>query len=390
MRDPVADPDPGPASRFEPGAPPPADLGPARSASDSLAPDDLVAMYRIVALARALDERMWILNRAGRAPFVISGQGHEGAQVGIARALRPGHDWIAPYYRSIATCLAFGMTPREIMLAQFAKASDPSSGGRQMPGHYGHAGHHLLSVSSPVATQILHAVGLALAAKIRRTDQVAVAIMGEGSSNQGDVHEALNFAAIHRLPFLFVVENNGYAISVPAEKELSVRDVAVRASGYGMPGVVVDGTDVLACHAVARTAVERARAGEGPTLIEAKVSRLTPHSSDDQQTKYRSEAELAAIVAQDPLPLFRDRLLAGGVLDEARVAAIGTEIAALVEDATDFAEREPDPHPATAMDWVYAERWPSEVPPPWGTGPEPAASVDGASHGRPGGSGGSG
>ena len=187
------------------------------AASVGLTDADLVAMYRTVALARAVDERMWILNRAGRIPFVISGQGHEGAQVGLAWPLRRGTDWIAPFYRSIATCLAFGMTARDLMLAQYAKASDPGSGGRQMPGHYSSAEHNLVSVSSPVATQILHAVGIALAAKIRGTDQVAVAIMGEGSSNQGDVHEALNFAAIHRLPFVFIVENNGYAISVPVE-----------------------------------------------------------------------------------------------------------------------------------------------------------------------------
>ena len=176
-----------------------AEAGPL-AASFGLADADLVAMYRTLALARAVDERMWILNRAGRIPFVISGQGHEGAQVGLAWPLRRGQDWIAPFYRSIATCLAFGMTARDLMLAQYAKASDPGSGGRQMPGHYGSPERHLVSVSSPVATQILHAVGIALAAKIRHLDEVAVAIMGEGSSNQGDVHEALNFAAIHRLP----------------------------------------------------------------------------------------------------------------------------------------------------------------------------------------------
>ena len=248
---------------------------------------DLVEMYRLVALARAVDERMWVLNRAGRIPFVISGQGHEGAQVGIAWAFEKGKDWIAPFYRSIATCLTFGMSARDIMTAQYATASDPSSGGRQMPGHYGSHEHNLVSVSSPVATQLLHAVGIALAAKIRKTGQVAMTSMGEGSSNQGDVHEGLNFAAIHKLPFVFVVENNGYAISVPAAMQVSVADVADRAAGYGIPGVVVDGSDVLACYAAARDAVARARAGEGPTLIEAKVTRLTAHSSDDQQTKYR-------------------------------------------------------------------------------------------------------
>ena len=265
-------------------------------------------------------------------------------------------------------CLTFGMSPRDIMLAQYAKASDPSSGGRQMPGHYGDRRHNLLSVSSPVATQILHAVGIALAAKIRGTGQVALTAMGEGSSNQGDVHEGLNFAAIHKLPFVFLVENNGYAISVPAAREVSVPDVAMRAAGYGIPGVVVDGSDVLACYAAARTAVARARAGDGPTLIEAKVTRLTGHSSDDQQTKYRSEEELAEEKGRDALPRFRDQLRAAGVLTPAVEARLAAELAALVTDATDFAEAEPDPDPSTAMDWVYAEDWPSEGPPPWGTG----------------------
>ena len=326
-------------------------LGDAVGLSDA----DLIEMYRLVALARAVDERMWILNRAGRIPFVISGQGHEGAQVGIAWAFQKGHDWIAPFYRSIATCLTFGMSARDIMTAQYATASDPSSGGRQMPGHYGSHEHNLVSVSSPVATQLLHAVGIALAAKIRRTGQVAMTSMGEGSSNQGDVHEGLNFAAIHKLPFVFVVENNGYAISVPASMEVSVANVADRASGYGIPGVVVDGADVLACYAAARDAVARARAGEGPTLIEAKVTRLTAHSSDDQQTKYRSEDDLAAGREHDALPRFRDQLREAGVLTDDVEARLAAEIKAAVDDATDYAEAQPDPTPESATRYVYAE-----------------------------------
>ena len=325
------------------------------AASVGLTDGDLVEMYRYVALARALDERMWILNRAGRIPFVISGQGHEGAQVGIAWPLQRHHDWIAPFYRSIATCLTFGMSPRDILTAQYATANDPSSGGRQMPGHYGSHEHNIVSVSSPVATQLLHAVGIALAAKIRRSGQVAMTSMGEGSSNQGDVHEGLNFAAIHKLPFVFVVENNGYAISVPAAMEVATPNVADRASGYGMPGVVVDGSDVLACYAAARTAVDRARAGEGPTLIEAKVMRLTAHSSDDQQTKYRSEEELASERARDALPRFRRQLVDAGVLTDEVESRVAADIKAAVEDATDYAEAQRDPDPATAMRYVYAE-----------------------------------
>jgi 2-oxoisovalerate dehydrogenase E1 component alpha subunit len=334
-----------------------------------LSDDDLLEMYRLVALARAVDERMWVLNRAGRIPFVISGQGHEGAQVGIAWAFQRGHDWIAPFYRSIATCLTFGMSARDILTAQYATARDPSSGGRQMPGHYSSHEHNLVSVSSPVATQLLHAVGIALAAKIRKTGQVAMTSMGEGSSNQGDVHEGLNFAAIHKLPFVFVVENNGYAISVPLARQVSVPDVAMRAAGYGMPGVIVDGADVLACYAAARDAVARARAGEGPTLIEAKVTRLTAHSSDDQQTKYRSEEELLAEKARDPLPRFRSQLREAGLLTDEVEARLTADVTAVVDEATEYAEAEPDPDPTTAMKWVYAQDWPSESPPPWGFGP---------------------
>jgi 2-oxoisovalerate dehydrogenase E1 component alpha subunit len=320
-----------------------------------LSDGDLLEMYRYVALARALDERMWVLNRAGRIPFVISGQGHEGAQVGIALAFERHHDWIAPFYRSIATCLAFGMSPRDIMTAQYATANDPSSGGRQMPGHYGSHEHNLVSVSSPVATQLLHAVGIALAAKIRGTGQVAMTSMGEGSSNQGDVHEGLNFAAIHKLPFIFVVENNGYAISVPAARQVSVPNVADRAAGYGIPGVVVDGADVLACYAAARDAVARARAGDGPSLIEAKVTRLTAHSSDDQQTKYRSEEELTSEKERDPVPVFRAQLRDAGVLTEEIEAGLTAEISGIVDEATEYAEAQPDPDPATATRYVFAE-----------------------------------
>ena len=350
----------------EPGAAPSPE--PTLGADLGLTADDLLEMYRLVALARAVDERMWVLNRAGRIPFVISGQGHEGAQVGIAWALEKGKDWIAPFYRSIATCLTFGMSPRDIMTAQYATASDPSSGGRQMPGHYGSHEHNLVSVSSPVATQLLHAVGIALAAKIRKTGQVAMTMMGEGSSNQGDVHEGLNFAAIHRLPFVFVVENNGYAISVPLARQVAGESVADRAAGYGIPGVTVDGTDVLGCFRAAREAVDRARRGDGPTLIEARVTRLTAHSSDDQQTKYRSEEELAAEKGHDPVPVFREQLRAAGILTDEAEQRIRASIDADVNDATDYAESQPDPQPSTAMRWVFAESWPGEAPPAWGMG----------------------
>jgi 2-oxoisovalerate dehydrogenase E1 component alpha subunit len=198
-------------------------------------------------------------------------------------------------------------------------------------------------------------VGIALAAKIRKTGQVAMTSMGEGSSNQGDVHEGLNFAAIHKLPFILAVENNGYAISVPLARQVAGSSVADRAAGYGIPGVVVDGNDVLACYAAARDAVERARAGDGPTLIEAKVHRLTAHSSDDQQTKYRSEEELAAERAKDCVPGFRTQLRDARVLTDDIEEQLAAEIKAIVDEATEYAEAQSDPDPATATRYVYAE-----------------------------------
>ena len=324
----------------------PADRGSGLGADVGLSDADLLEMYRMMVITRQLDERMWVLNRAGKVPFVISGQGHEGAQVAITRNLRRGHDWFVPYYRSIAAVMTFGMTPREIMLAQFAKAVDPSSGGRQMPGHYGAAHHNILSTSSPVGTQILHAVGIALAAKIRGTDQVAMTSMGEGASNQGDVHEGLNFAAIQKLPVVLMIENNGYAISVPARLEVSIENVYDPQKAMS----ILD----AAGYKAGKEAVDRARSGGGPTILEAKVLRLTAHSSDDQQTKYRPSEELAEEKARDPVPHFKAQLIDAGVLDEEKDGALIAEAKQIIDDATDWAEEQPDPDPGKALESVYA------------------------------------
>jgi 2-oxoisovalerate dehydrogenase E1 component alpha subunit len=329
-----------------------------------LSRDELLEMYQLMVIARAVDERMWILNRAGKIPFVISGQGHEGAQVGLAYALKKGHDWMVPYYRSVASLMTFGMSPREIMLAQFARGVDPSSGGRQMPGHYGIKDRNILSVSSPVATQILHATGIAWAAKLRKQDIVTITYLGEGSSNQGDFHEALNFAGVHQLPVIYVVENNGYAISVPMALQSAVADIAIRAEGYNMPGIIVDGSDVLNCYAEGRAAIDRARNGQGPTLIEAKVLRLTAHSSDDQQSKYRDAAEIESEKLRDPLPRFRDQLREAGMLDDETEARITAESRKVVEDSTEWAEAQAEPDPATAQQNVYASEPPARMDDP--------------------------
>jgi 2-oxoisovalerate dehydrogenase E1 component alpha subunit len=326
-----------------------------RHAELGLTDDDLLVMYRHMLLARGVDERMWLMQRAGKIAFIISGQGHEGAQVGITHALRPGQDWLAPYYRSIAQTMTFGMTAEDIITAHLAKGDDVSSGGRQMPGHYGAARYNIVSLSSPVATQVLHAVGLAMGAWVKGDDMVALTSFGEGSANQGEVHEAMNFAGVHRLPVIFVCENNGYAISVPLEKQVAGKSVAARAAGYGFPGVTVDGGDVLACYAAAKEAHERARRGEGPTLIEARVVRMTSHSSDDDQRRYRDPAEVEALKGHDPIGIFARQLREMGVLTDESEEQLRVEIKAEVNEASRRAEARPDPDPATAHLHVYAE-----------------------------------
>ncbi len=320
-----------------------------------LGPDKLVTMYRQMVLARALDRRMWVLNRQGKAPFVISGQGHEAAQVGVAAALRPGVDWVAPYYRDLAFCLAMGMSARDFMMSVFARAADPNSGGRQMPSHFGLARARIVTTSSTVATQVLHAAGIAYAARVRGLDEVVVTSLGEGSTSKGDWHEALNFAGVHKLPFICLVEDNDYAISVPHRLQMGVDSVADRAQGYGMAGCSVDGDDVLAVYAAAREAVDRARSGEGPTLVAAKVARFTSHSSDDDQRRYRPQEELEAMLRRDPLERFRNYLLDEDVLTEASDEDLQQGCTSEVEEAVQAAQSSPGPDPADISLHVYGE-----------------------------------
>jgi 2-oxoisovalerate dehydrogenase E1 component alpha subunit len=324
------------------------------SADTGLTPDDLRQMYREMLLTRLLDERMIQLNRAGKAPFAISCQGQEAAQIGAAFALDMAKDWLLPYYRDLGVCLHAGMTPAEVLLALFGKPADPSSGGRQMPAHYGSRQRRIVTGSSPVATQLLHATGVAYAAKVRHEDSVAFTSCGEGSTSEGDFHEALNFAAIHKLAVIFFIENNHYAISLPAERQMAVPNVADRAGGYGLPGMAVDGNDPVATHTVMREAVARARRGDGPTLVEAKVARFQPHSGDDDD-QYRTREEIAALRRHDPLVSFRDTLTARGLLNDDQETALRAEFKATIDAADEFAESAPDADPATLFDHVFAK-----------------------------------
>ncbi|GKV64552.1 MULTISPECIES: thiamine pyrophosphate-dependent dehydrogenase E1 component subunit alpha [unclassified Sporosarcina] len=321
-----------------------------------LTDEAVLQMYETMLMARRLDERMWLLNRSGKIPFVISCQGQEAAQVGAAFALNHKKDWIAPYYRDMGIVLHFGMTPKELMLSAFAKAEDPNSGGRQMPGHFGQRKNRIITGSSPVTTQLPHAVGVALAAKMNKEDFITFVTLGEGSSNQGDFHEGMNFAGVHKLPAVIMVENNKYAISVPVSKQLACEHVSDRAAGYGMPGITVDGTDPLTVYEAVKEAADRARSGEGPTLVEAVCYRLTAHSSDDDQRLYRDAEELENEKKLDPLLTFLHYLQETELLTEDKHDEIEQRVKEIVDEATEYAEAAPYAKPEHAMRYVYEEK----------------------------------
>ena len=313
----------------------------------------LAGWYRTMLLARAVDELMWVVGAQGKAHFILTSRGHEAAQVASAAALRPGHDYVFTYYRSIAAALQIGVTPEQLFLSVLAKRDDPFAGGRQLPNHFSVPELRLVTVSSSVATHLPHASGAGWAARVKGEDFVAVAYFGDGATAKGEFHEALTFAGVWKLPVVFFCENNGLAISVPTALE-SPAPIWKKAEGYGMPGVLVDGTDPAAVHEAMQAAVERARRGEGPTLIEATVVRLVAHSNADDQTVYRSEAELAAARERDPLPIVRARLLESGV-PEGELAGWEREAKDWAERALAAAEAAPDPDASEARRHLYKE-----------------------------------
>ncbi|MDX8359664.1 MULTISPECIES: thiamine pyrophosphate-dependent dehydrogenase E1 component subunit alpha [Bacillaceae] len=315
----------------------------------------VLEMYETMLLARKIDERMWLLNRAGKIPFVISCQGQEAAQVGAAFALDRNKDYVLPYYRDMGVVLTFGMTAKDLMLSGFAKAEDPNSGGRQMPGHFGQKSNNIVTGSSPVTTQVPHAVGVALAGKMEGKDLVTFVTFGEGSSNQGDFHEGANFAGVHKLPVIFMCENNKYAISVPIEKQLACEKVSDRAIGYGMPGYTVNGNDPLEVYKAVKEAAERARNGEGPTLVETISYRLTPHSSDDDDRSYRESNEVTEAKKNDPIITFASYLRNIGLLSEELEKEIDNRVMSQVNEATEYAENATYAEAEEAMKYVYAE-----------------------------------
>lgn len=316
--------------------------------------DDLLGMYRFMLLARACDERQWGLNRQGKAPFVVPVSGHEAAQVGSGWAFERGKDVFCPYYRDMALVLVAGFSPKDVFLGLFGKKDDPSSGGRQMPAHWGSKERNVITGSSPIATQILHAAGIAYSKKYKKEDAVVGTWFGEGGTSEGDWHGAMNFAGIHKLPLVFICENNQYAISVHEGKQVA-GSVYKRGAGYDMPGFVGDGNDVLETYKLTKEAVDRARAGEGPTILELRTYRFYSHTSDDDDRTYRTKEEVDEARAKDPIPRFEKYLQSVDLIDDSKIAELREETTAEVRQGSDAAEEAEFPDPATGAANVYGD-----------------------------------
>jgi 2-oxoisovalerate dehydrogenase E1 component alpha subunit len=307
-------------------------------------------------LARLLDERLWALNRPGKVPLVASCQGAEAASLGSGWAgLKDGDCFFFPYYRDMPFKLLAGVTPLQIMLGALGKAGAPFNGGRQFLLQGASLEHRMIHISNVVGSSLTQATGYALGCKTLEEKTVVLAAFGDGASSEGEWHEAMNFASIHRLPIVFLCYNNRLAISVPQKKQMAIENLADRAAGYNIPGLVVDGTNLLEVYRRTQEAIERARSVPGgPTLLELKVERLKPHTSDDDDRKYRSPQELERARSKDPLPRFRSYLLDTGLLTLEKDEELRSKAEHEVDWATEAKDGEPWPDPSTLHDHIYA------------------------------------
>jgi pyruvate dehydrogenase E1 component alpha subunit len=322
--------------------------------AEPLPRETLLRLYERMALVREFEERLrWLVETGVPVGAVHFYVGQEAVAAGVCAALRPS-DWIASTHRGHGHCIAKGVDVRPMMAELYGKVTGTNRGkGGSM--HVTDVRAGVLGVNPIVGMGATHAVGAALSAKVRGTDQVAVAFFGEGAAGIGAVHEALNLAAIWTLPVVFVCENNGYAQATPVEYALAVPNVADRAPGYAMPGTVVDGQDAIAVHHAAGDAVARARAGGGPSLVECKTYRFYGHHQSDETHRYRTEAEEAAARARDPLLLFRERVLHERTLGEAELDRIDAWARAEVDEAVAFAEAGPLPEVEELYAHVYVD-----------------------------------
>jgi 2-oxoisovalerate dehydrogenase E1 component alpha subunit len=321
-----------------------------------LSVDEVAGIYRAMVRTRLLDERLTALQRQGRIGFHIGSVGEEAAILGSAFALRKS-DWIFPCYREFGAALLRGMPLQRYLDNMFGNANDPAKG-RQMPDHYCFRGANFTSVSSPIGTQITHATGFAWAAKLKRDDLVVLAYFGDGATSSAEFHNGLNFAGVFKAPVVFFCRNNGWAISVPTERQTASAGFAAKGVAYGIPGVRVDGNDLFAVIQVTREAVARAARGDGPTLVEALTYRIEGHSTSDDPKAYRPEAWLEPWKRLDPIARVRHWLDHEAGWMEARDKEIEAELDAEIRAAVAVAEKTPGPSIASLFEDVFAE-------PPW-------------------------
>jgi pyruvate dehydrogenase E1 component alpha subunit len=310
-------------------------------------------LLRTMMLARATDTKAMNLQRSGRIGFYVPSFGQEACQVGSASALARD-DWVAPAYREPGAALYRG-APVSALLAQCYGNTADGQKGRQMPSHFGSREINVITPSSPVGTQIVYATGVAWAMKIQKAPKVALVYFGDGATSEGDFHVGLNFGGVFRVPCIYFCNNNGWAISVPRERQTASKTIAVKAVAYGIEGARCDGNDVLAVVRTTREAVARARGGAGPTLIEALTYRMGPHSSSDDPTRYRPPGELEAWKRKDPIERYRKFLDRNGMVPGSKAKDLEKEVTKEVEDAVVEVESAAPVGPDTIFEDVYAE-----------------------------------
>jgi TPP-dependent pyruvate/acetoin dehydrogenase alpha subunit len=327
-------------------------MPPIKRTKFKLAEEQLLEMYFWLKLIRAFDERLSVLVKQGKVRSgVYTGIGQEAIIVGTCFGLRKD-DYICPLHRDLGSFLMKGVTPRTMMAQMFAKPTGLSKG-RDSALHSGVPELGIFGNTSMLGANLPVAAGLALTFKMEKTDNVVIAYFGEGASNVGDFHEALNFAGVQRLPVLFICENNQYAYSVPLERSMAIDDVADRAEGYGFDGVAINGNDVLAVYQATQGALARARNGDGPTLIECKTYRWHGHSEHDKAF-YRTKEELAMWKSRDPIPTFTTYLRGLNILTDDHQKATDQKVTSTIDDAVEFAMNSPDPDPADAVTDLYS------------------------------------
>ena len=332
-----------------------------RNPAQTAAPgrDDLIRAYRAMYTARRLDDREILLKRQNRIFFQISGAGHEAVQAAAGLLLKAGHDWFYPYYRDRALSLMLGVTAEEMLLGAVGAGADPSSGGRQMPSHWGSPTLHLVSGSSPTGTQFLQAVGCAQGCRFLEPESDAITVVcgGEGSTSEGEFWESVNAACLEKLPVLFLIEDNGYAISVPVEKQTAGGNIAKALSGLpNLTTYEVDGTDFMASYRVLSEAITHCRSQNGPVLVHARVTRPYSHSLSDDEKLYKTSAERAAEEARDPILKFPEWLVSEGILDRHGLQLIVHEIDQEIQECTDRALRAEPPPRGTALVHLYSDK----------------------------------